>query len=310
MKVSIICTTYNQSEYISDAIESFLMQKTNFEYEILIHDDASTDGTAEIIKEYVKKYKDIIKPIYQKENKYSQGIKVGYEYNIKRAKGKYIAICEGDDYWTDPYKLQKQVDYMENNPDCSLCVHMVKKIDSRSNKFIGQIAPYKNSQKFSVKDIIIGGGGFIGTNSILYPKKLFDNPPEWYLNSVVGDYPLQIYLASKGTPYYMEDNMSVYRVNAKGSWSENMAKGGNEQAIKLYKSLNTLLDDINLSTEKKYNDFINEAKRRNDFKILILEDKLKIARGDLYRDLYNDITIKEKIKILIKKGYYLLKSIL
>ena len=95
--VSISCTTYNHEDYIADALESFLMQKIKFKYEILIHDDASTDRTAEIIKDYEKKYPEIIKPIYQTYNQYSKGIKVG-KFNRERAKGKYIAICEGDDF--------------------------------------------------------------------------------------------------------------------------------------------------------------------------------------------------------------------
>lgn len=88
-----------------------MQQKTNFPIEVLIHDDASTDGTQDIIREYEKKYPNIVKPIYQKENQYSKGVKVSLVYNYSRARGKYIALCEGDDYWTDPYKLQKQVDF-------------------------------------------------------------------------------------------------------------------------------------------------------------------------------------------------------
>ena len=112
--VSICCITYNHEKYIRDAIEGFLMQKTDFPFEVLIHDDASTDGTADIIREYETKYPDIIKPIYQTENQYSKGIKISATYNYPRAKGKYIALCEGDDYWIDPYKLQKQVDFLEH----------------------------------------------------------------------------------------------------------------------------------------------------------------------------------------------------
>jgi len=99
--VSICCLTYNHAPYIRDAIEGFLMQKTNFPVEILIHDDASTDGTADIIREYETRYPDIIKPIYQTENQYSKGVKISWEYQFSRARGKYIALCEGDDYWTD-----------------------------------------------------------------------------------------------------------------------------------------------------------------------------------------------------------------
>jgi glycosyltransferase involved in cell wall biosynthesis len=120
--VSICCITYNHEKYIKDALDSFIMQKTNFNFEILIHDDASTDKTAEIIREYELRHPNLIKPIYQAENQYSKGVKVG-KFNIERAQGKYIAVCEGDDYWIDPYKLQKQVDYMSANPECLMCVH-------------------------------------------------------------------------------------------------------------------------------------------------------------------------------------------
>ena len=107
--LSICCVTYNHKKYIRQCLDSFLMQKTNFKFEIIIHDDASTDGTADIIKEYYEKYPDIIKPIFQTENQFSQGKSISKTFIYPRIKGKYVALCEGDDYWTDPYKLQKQV---------------------------------------------------------------------------------------------------------------------------------------------------------------------------------------------------------
>jgi glycosyltransferase involved in cell wall biosynthesis len=116
LMVSICCAAYNHEEYIAAALDGFLMQKADFSYEILVHDDASTDNTAKIIKEYEQNYPDIIKPIYQTENQYSKKVKISSAYNFPRAKGKYIAWCEGDDYWTDPLKLQTQVDYMEAHP--------------------------------------------------------------------------------------------------------------------------------------------------------------------------------------------------
>ena len=121
--VSISCITYNHKQYIRDAIEGFLMQRTNFPVEILIHDDASTDGTAEIIREYEKQYPWLIKPVYQTENQYSKHnsfISIS-KIQYGRALGKYIAFCEGDDYWTDPYKLQKQVDFLESNVWVDIC---------------------------------------------------------------------------------------------------------------------------------------------------------------------------------------------
>lgn len=123
--VSICCITYNHVKYIRDALEGFLMQKTVFPIEVLIHDDASTDGTADIIQEYQAKYPDIIKPIYQRENRYSRGLPV-LTLNYERVQGKYIALCEGDDCWIDENKLQIQFDFMEANPDYSLCFHRAK----------------------------------------------------------------------------------------------------------------------------------------------------------------------------------------
>ena len=127
--VSIACITYNQSKYINKAIDGFLMQKTSFPYEIIIHDDASTDSTDQIIKEYELKHPDIIFPIYQNENQYSKGTgKILTNFLFPKCRGKYIALCEGDDYWIDPNKLQKQVDFLEANPEYSMCFHGAKVI--------------------------------------------------------------------------------------------------------------------------------------------------------------------------------------
>lgn len=121
--VSISCLTYNHAKYISQCLDGFLMQETEFPYEILIHDDASTDGTEEIIREYQAKYPLIIRPIYEEENQWLKGRRGSPEFNFPRAKGKYIALCEGDDYWTDSSKLQQQVEILENNPSLSATCH-------------------------------------------------------------------------------------------------------------------------------------------------------------------------------------------
>ncbi len=167
--VSICCITYNHESYIRETIEGFLMQKTKFPIEVLIHDDASTDKTADIIREYENKYPDIIKPIYQFDNKYSKGISVSETYNFPRARGKYIAMCEGDDYWTDPSKLQKQVDFMEVNPDCSLCFHASKNIRNNdpNDYTLHRLKDIPRDNKFEMKHAILGGGGYIAVNLII-----------------------------------------------------------------------------------------------------------------------------------------------
>ena len=122
IKVQVVCVTYNQKEYIKEALDSFIMQKTNFGYEVLVGDDGSTDGTSEIVAEYAKKYPDIIKPIFHSHN-------TGSYQNLLDAasacKGKYVAMCDGDEYWTDENKLQKQADFMDTHKDCSICFHTV-----------------------------------------------------------------------------------------------------------------------------------------------------------------------------------------
>lgn len=123
LMVTIRCLAYNEEKYIRQCLDGFVMQKTNFKFEAIVHDDASTDGTARIILEYASKYPDIIKPIIEKDNLYSKHDGSLAQVINNASKGKYIAFCEGDDYWTDPLKLQKQVDFLESHPDCSLCFH-------------------------------------------------------------------------------------------------------------------------------------------------------------------------------------------
>ena len=132
--VSICCLTYNHAQFIRKCLDGFLMQQTDFPIEILIHDDCSTDGTTDIIREYEAKYPELIFPLYEEENQYSRGGAGKMDlYNYSRARGKYIAYCEGDDYWTDPLKLQKQVDFMEVNPEYSVCFHNYEEYDVRTN---------------------------------------------------------------------------------------------------------------------------------------------------------------------------------
>jgi len=131
--VSISCITYNHATFIREAMDGFLAQETTFPVEILIHDDASTDGTIEIIQGYEKKYPNLIRPIYQLKNQYSQGVRgMMVRFNFPRARGKYIALCEGDDYWIDPLKLQKQVEFMETNPEYIMCFTRFYVFDQKS----------------------------------------------------------------------------------------------------------------------------------------------------------------------------------
>ena len=215
--VSICCITYNHEKYIRDAIESFLMQNTNFKYEIIIHDDASQDKTSSIIQEYANKYKNIIKPIYQDENQYSKGIIVS-QIVYKKAKGKYIILCEGDDYWTDCNKLQKQFDFLENNPDYIATAHWCEVVDKFGNVSNDYPHKYKvfnfNKKIYTLKDYKKNNiPGHI--NTIMYRNIYLENKYDYgkmYLASkLVGDRTTYLILSLLGKIYIMSEFMSCYR---------------------------------------------------------------------------------------------------
>ncbi len=220
MIISVYCLVYNQKNFIRQCLDGILMQKTNFKFEILINDDCSTDGTSEIIKEYEQKYPDIIKPVYQKENQFSKGISICKNFIFPRVKGKYVAICEGDDYWTDPYKLQKQVDFMEQNPDYSICFHNVKRIFENSS--ISQDIFPEQVVLTSIYDISkesLLECNFIPTNSVIYRwsavKNVVDKIPD---KIVPGDWYLNLIFAECGKIHFIREVMSVYRINQGSIW--------------------------------------------------------------------------------------------
>ncbi|MDC4238566.1 glycosyltransferase [Clostridium tertium] len=307
--VSIDCITYNHEKYIAQAIESFLMQKTNFKYEILIHDDSSTDATQEIIKEYQRRYPDIIKPVLQSENQYSKGIKrISYTFNISRAKGKYIAICEGDDYWSDPYKLQKQVDYMEKNDDCGMCFHAYK-VES-NGKINKCVRSYKKSKIATVEDIVIGDGDFVATNSILFRKEVMENPPEFYFKCNVGDYPLQILTSMEKYAYYIDEPMSVYRYFSANSWTRRMLSGSdsNKKVISFRENIIEMLKEVNKFTDNIYANAINKKILLFKMDVLLLKNdvdslkNLKKLNKREYNAIYNNLDLKSRIKYRVKFG--------
>lgn len=218
--LSIFCITYNHAPYIKDAIEGFLQQKTNFPVEIVIHDDASTDGTDNIIKEYEKKYPELIIPIYEKENQYSQGVRINRDIMMPKIRGKYMAICEGDDYWTNPNKLQKQVDYLEQHEECSAVVHRSNVL--YNEKFIFSRTCFNGEKDFDAEEIILGGGAFVSTASIVCRTEYARKFPSYRLMTNTGDYSLMVLLASKGKVHYFPEVMSNYRFQVPGSWTYNV----------------------------------------------------------------------------------------
>lgn len=273
--VSIVCNTYNQEKYIREAIDSFLMQQTDFEYEILIHDDASTDRTPDIIKEYEKRYHGKVRPIYQKENQYSQGIPITTTFQVPRARGKYIALCEGDDYWTDSSKLQKQVNALEKNHDVDMCAHAAIKVNSVTGNTVQDISPYSNITIASVEDVIMGEGGFFATNSLMYRKEIDKIIPP-FREDYRFDYALQIQGALRGGIVYLPEKMSAYRWMSPGSWTSHQTSDCALRQRNLERK-NNMLAILDNDTSYKYHECIENRIALNSFIFYFQEKQYKIA---------------------------------
>lgn len=217
--VAIKCATYNHEPYIRDALEGFVMQKTNFPFVAIVHDDASTDGTADIIREYAAKYPDIIKPIYETENQYSKrdgSLRRIMNAAVEASGAKYVALCEGDDYWTDPLKLQKQVDFLESHPDYTLVFANVRfhyESGVTDNTF-----PLENREYFPTE---IYKRCLIATPTILYRKDVWDSDVFKRFNkikrAVFGDLTLYMACISVGKIYGIKDVVGGYRRLSSGA---------------------------------------------------------------------------------------------
>ena len=211
--VTIRCLVYNHEPYLRDCLEGFVMQKTNFKFEAIVHDDCSTDGSANIIKEYAEKYPAIIKPIIEQENQYSK-----HDGSLKKimdthTRGKYTALCEGDDYWTDPYKLQKQVDFLESHSDYTMCfANAIEHWENDSTKFDKRFSNIENREYSGLE---IFQNWIVPTASVLYRTSINNSP--FYLkvkqnpNFIYGDIILFLSCAHLGKIRGMVDCMSVYR---------------------------------------------------------------------------------------------------
>ena len=295
--VSIKCLTYNQQDYIRDALDSFLSQRTSFPFEIVVHDDASKDRTASIISEYQKAFPHIVKPIYEKENQYSKGSGIMNRIIDEQITGEYVALCEGDDYWTNEDKLQLQFDAMEKYPEIDICAHAVRKISATSGKVLGIISPQKESGVISVSRVIAGGGGFVGTNSLFYRKKVFDSVlPFRKLLEI--DYTLQVQGALRGGMLYLSDCMADYRFMSKGSWS---ARYNNEDVVN---AMNVrwiaMTEQLDIDTDRKYHDIIQ--------RYMDLREVDRLLRFKHFEELRSYKSIYKKLEGENRKKYYVMTN--
>ena len=286
--VTVICLTFNQAGLIRDALEGFVDQRAPFGIEVLVHDDASTDGTAEIVREYEAHYPGIIRGVYQTENQYSQGVSIPQAFLFPLIRGSYVALCEGDDYWTDPDKLRKQVEALERHPEVDLCAHRTRRL--RDGKPHGYLAPRLRDALIPVEDVILGGGNFVATSSLLCRREAYlEQTP--MREVLVNDYVLQIQGALRGGLYYLDDCMSVYRTGVPGSWT---SQHGRWMSDDVRGQLKQMLDALDAYTDGRWHRAVELRKRqfdsngllaRKDYAALFAPRELDITLHRASRDL-------------------------
>jgi len=241
--VSVLCTTFNHEQYIEDAIIGFLMQITDFAFEVILHDDASTDGTTEVIKKYHTLYPKIIKPIYQEENQYSKGGFKPIPYASQFAQGQYIALCEGDDYWCDDDKLQLQFEAMSLYENLNLSFHACEYIyEGRAKKIMNS---YSSGFKvFSFLEVVQGGGAFIPTASIMVKKEVFNYLIPWIKVAPVGDLYIQMVGSIDGGALFIPKLKSGYTVLGEGSWTKEAYSISKSKIEEIYRGHLIALDNV------------------------------------------------------------------
>ena len=287
--VSIVCNVYNQERYLRDTLEGFVMQKTDFPVEVLVHDDASTDGSAAIIREYAERYPELIKPLIQEENQYSKGAGRIFAIQKARVTGKYVAFCEGDDYWTDPLKLQKQFDYLEANPDCSLCATSGDWLNMKT----GLVEPHGKvsaDRDFTAEELIVGRERPFMTVAVMVPAEVWLTLPTYRFP--IGDYPLTIYAATRGRVHMLADNCCVYRWYAAGSWTTRMDDTG--KRIEISEKMIAALERFNESTEGRYEEAVRTRIRSHRYTAALLAGDWQAIRSEELYPLYKSRSLKER----------------
>ena len=302
--VSIRCLVYNHEPYLRQCLEGFVMQKTNFRFEAIVHDDASTDGSATIIREYAEKYPDIIKPIYETENQYSK--RDGSLTRITNAacRGKYIAICEGDDYWIDPQKLQKQVDFLEAHPDYLLC---------GTNGLIlwdnGTNAPEYFNRNFTSRELmpedVIGKWPF-PTASLMYRRELFALLDSFKCRTYNGDIRIILVALANGRIWSLADITTVYRKNNDANSSTNRIKAKKDHGEFYFGQMIKLYSSYDIYTDHRFKDFINIAltKDKKRLKVIKLRKKIGLFAFMIYPIISLKYILKLKVLGLLKSWSY------
>ena len=253
--ITIYCLTYNHVDYIRDALEGFLMQKTSYTYNVFVYDDASTDGTSDILREYMEKYPEIFDVYISPRNIYNLPDRemIMHKLYEKHIVGRYVAWCEGDDYWTDSNKLQKQIDFMEQNAECSMVAHGAYWWDCQTGK-LKDYNPYNENRYLAEEEVILQPQGNLPTASLVMRRDVFIRDVK-FPKCDVGDIPMQLYALCKGKIYYFNCQMSMYRYRHTGSWTKEIEGTFEKNSIHAYRMIH-FMEEYDQYSHGIYHEFI------------------------------------------------------
>ena len=212
--VTVLVMTYNHERLIAQALDSVLMQEVAFPYEVLISEDRSTDGTRDIVIEYQRRHPDLIRLLLSAENLHSNEV---VRRGLRAARGKYVALLDGDDYWTSPRKLQRQADFLDAHPECAVCFHNALLVEETG----APPRPYTSARQPEISTLDdLWKGNFIATCSTMFRNDLIGDVPDWYVAMFpITDWPLHILHAEHGSIGYIDEVMGAYRYHSGGLYS-------------------------------------------------------------------------------------------
>ena len=283
-EVSVICITYNQEKYIEKALDSILAQDIPFPYEVIVHDDVSTDRTQEILMRYEAEYPNVIRLLLEDENQGSKGIDFFSPIVRDVARGKYVAVCEGDDFWTNKDKLRIQWDALEEHPECDMCACWGCTTTEDGMQEVSQIRPLIGDGILSPEQVILGGGQYLVTAGLFFRRSMYERMMP-FEKVIALDYAWQIKGALRGGIYYVDKKLAVYRRYAVGSWTNRILKNKDKLRLQWEKE-RALLETLDQDTAGKYHEAICQRMKVYVSFISQLEDRkddvLKLMRTCSY----------------------------
>ena len=303
--VSVFCLAYNHEDYIRRALDSMVCQETDFEYEIFVHDDASTDRTAEILREYEARYPDKIHGYYETVNQYNNpDLHFTRDLLVPLSSGEFFAFCECDDSWEDPHKLQRQADFLRAHPEYTMCVHTAYNHVVGTDESEDTVYPaITEDRDYEADEIIRSGAGLFATNSFMIRREAYVDPPDCFRMQDLSDYTILMYAAFQGKIRCLKETMSRHNEGVKNSWTVRIWNDP-EKHVAHQKAMVKLLQGIDTYYEGKYHEAFADTAAAREADILWTEFNIALKNNDrdeLKKEKYGDLLKKYRFRIFLNE---------